>query len=136
MTDYPPPFDQVPVNQHLGFRLIAQGEGTAEVSMEVQAEFIQETGVLHGGILTTLADTACVYALIPGLDPGRTMTSIELKLNFLRPVLAERGTVTARATRVQLGRSVGVSDVEVSQAGKPVARGLFTYLVRAAVDRS
>lgn len=130
MTDYPPPFEQVPVNRHLGFKLVSQGEGTAEVSMEVREDVIQETGVVHGGILTTLADTACVYALIPGLDSGRTMTSIELKLNFLRPVLTERGTVTARATRVQLGRTVGVSDVEVSQAGKPVARGLFTYLVR------
>jgi uncharacterized protein (TIGR00369 family) len=73
-----------------------------------------------------------VYALIPGLDTDQTMTSIELKLNFLRPVLAERGVVTARATKVQLGRTVGVSDVEVSQSGKPVARGLFTYLVRQA----
>lgn len=130
MTDPVPFFDEVPVNRHLGFRLISQGEGTAEVSMEIQEGFIQETGVVHGGILTTLADTTCVYALRPGLNPGLTMTSIELKLNFLRPVLAERGVVTARATMVQLGKAVGVSDVEVSQAGKPVARGLFTYLIR------
>ena len=130
MTDRFPPFNEVPVNRHLGFRLVAQGEGVAEVSMDAREDFIQETGVVHGGILTTLADTACVYSLRPGLNPGRTMTSIELKLNFLRPVLPERGAVTARATLVQLGKTIGVSDVEVSQAGKPVARGLFTYLVR------
>jgi uncharacterized protein (TIGR00369 family) len=131
MADYPPPFDQVPVNRHLGFKLVAQGVGTAEVSMELREDFIQETGVVHGGILTTLADTACVYALMPELGPEQTMTSIELKLNFLRPVLTERGVVTALATKIQLGRTVGVSDVEISQSGKPVARGLFTYLVRS-----
>ncbi len=135
MADQVPLFDEVQVNRHLGFRLISQGEGTAEVSMEVQEGFIQETGVVHGGILTALADTTSVYALRPGLDPGLTMTSIELKLNFLRPVLPERGVVTARATLVQLGRTIGVSDVEVSQAGNPVARGLFTYLVRNEAGR-
>ncbi len=49
-------------------------------------------------------------------------------MNFLRPVLAHRGTLTARATVLRRGRKVAVAEVEVSQSEKIVAKGTFTFL--------
>ncbi len=128
-------FADVPLNRHLGFRLIARSVDEAVLAMDARPELVQEEGVIHGGVLAALADTAAVYTLIPGLAAGRTMTSVEFKVNFLRPALPDRGPVTARARVVQRGRRIGVCDVEVTQAGRPVARGLFTYLVYEADER-
>jgi acyl-CoA thioesterase len=124
-----PPFEEVPANRHLGFHLVSQSEGEAVVKMEVRPEFMQEIGLLHGGFLSAVADTAAVYALLPGLGRGRRVTSIEFKVNFLRPVLLDRGAVSARARVVRQGRKISVVEVELEQKQALVAKGLFTYLL-------
>jgi acyl-CoA thioesterase len=106
----------------------ADADGVAVV-MPVTPELLQVEDRVHGGVLATLADTAAVYSLLAGLEDGRTLTSIEFKLNFLRPALAGRGDVVARARPVQRGRQIGLAEVELLQESRPVALGLFTYLV-------
>jgi uncharacterized protein (TIGR00369 family) len=122
------PFSDVPVNAHLGLVLQEQPAGGAVVTMAPGEHLTQETGVIHGGVLATLADTAAVYALRPGLAAGCIMTSIEFKLNFLAPALPNKGTLAGRARVVRQGSRVGVCDVDVEQAGAVIAKGLFTYL--------
>ena len=121
-------FRRVPVNRHLRFRLISRSKQGAVVSMDLQPRHLQEEGVVHGGILTAIADTAAVYSFFPDLEPDRTMASIELKVNFLRPAQLEEGPLFARSRVVQRGRKVGVADVEVTQSDKLVAKGTFTYM--------
>lgn len=121
-------FGQVPVNRFLGYRLIAQSAEAAVVEMDVTTDHIQEAGVLHGGILSGLADTAAVYLFEPHLPDHQTMTSIEFKMNFLRPVRTGGGSLVARSCTLRRGRKVGVADVAVTQSEKLVAKGLFTYM--------
>jgi len=121
-------FDRTPINRYLGFRLVACASGTATVEMEVRPEHVQEEGVLHGGILSALADTAAVYALLPDLAPERMMTSIEFKMNFLRPAKPGNGVLQATSRVVRRGRTLAVCDVDVLQAAVQVATGTFTYL--------
>jgi len=121
-------FSRIPVNALLGFKLISRSSETAVISMEVKPEYLQQEGVVHGGLVTAVADSAAVHALYPGLEEGRTMTSIEFKINFLRPALVGKGPVTAVSTVVKRGRTIGLCDVEVSQSGVLIAKGLFTYL--------
>ena len=85
--------------------------------------------MVHGGIISTLADTAAVYTLHPYLTENQSMTSIEFKMNFLSPVLIENGDLLARARLVKRGRKVALCDVEVLQKEKLVAKGLFSYLL-------
>ena len=122
-------FPRVPVVRHFGLRLTSQSAEEAVVSMEPRAEFLQEEGVVQGGVLSVLADTAAVYTLYPELPSDHTLTSIEFKMNFLRPARVDRGPVTARARVVQRGRRVALCEVDLTQAGKLVARGSFTYLL-------
>ncbi len=96
--------------------------------MDAAPEFEQETGVVHGGILTSLADTAAVYCFMPDLGDGNAMVGVELKINFLRPALPGKGEILARATVLRRGKRLGVCEVDVSQGESHVARGLFTYL--------
>jgi uncharacterized protein (TIGR00369 family) len=129
-------FGRVPINRHLGFSLLSIEQGAAEVAMPLKRFFLQEEGVVHGGVITTLADTAAVYTVYPFLAEGETMTSIEFKLNFLRPAFLDDGSVTAKASLVRHGRRVALVEVDVFQARRLVAKGLFTYLVYPRKDVS
>ncbi len=127
----PDTFASVPANRLFGFVLDSMGTDTAVVSLTPTADHIQEEGIVHGGITTALADTAAVHALYPGLPEGASMTGIELKINFLRPVREGGGDLRATARVVKRGKTVGLCDVEVHQDDRLVAKGLFTYLIMA-----
>jgi uncharacterized protein (TIGR00369 family) len=89
----------------------------------------QEYGVVQGGILSGLADTAAVYLVIPDAMQRGHVHGIELKMNFLRPARADGSELVAVATPVKIGRRIAVCSVDISQADRLVARGTFTYLV-------
>lgn len=121
------PVVAMPIASMFGFRFGARSEQEAVVALPLRAEFLQVANVVHGGVISTLADTAAVYMLIDA--PAKThMTSIEFKLNFVRPALLERGELVARAKLVKRGRTIALADVDVEQAGELVAKGLFTYI--------
>lgn len=122
----------MPVNRFLKLRLVARSSRRAVVAMPLRPAYRQEGGVVHGGLVATLADTAAVYLVLPHLRRGNGMTSIEFKINFLRPALVDSGELMARSRLVKRGRRVAVCEVEVRQGGRAVARGLFTYLVLAS----
>ncbi|MFH1349541.1 MAG: PaaI family thioesterase [Pseudomonadota bacterium] len=121
-------FYRIPVNRHLKFELVSRSPEEAVVSMEVLPEFIQETGVLHGGLIGTLADTAAVHLFEPDLPEGKTISCIEFKINFLSPAVQGGGSVVARSRLIRRGNRVGVADVLVVQEDRLVAKGTFTYL--------
>ena len=121
-------FAAVPCNRHLGFRLVAADRERAVVALDPGAELEQEHGVVHGGILAALADTAAVYLIHPFLDAGERMASIEFKVNFLKAAWPAAGELTATARPVRIGRRVAVCEATVTQAGEPVLAGLFTYM--------
>lgn len=122
-------FDQVPVNHELGFRLVDHSADACTVAMPASAKHVQAEGLIQGGILAALADTAAVYLLLPRLEPGKTCTSIEFKLNFLAAARTGGAELIARGRVVKRGRTIAVCAVDVEQAGVITATGLFTYLI-------
>ena len=112
----------------LGLELLGRSATHAEARLQVREEFLQEEGVVQGGILAALADATAVYLLMPTLTREQTMTSIEFKLNFLRPALLSAGPLLARCDLIQRGRRIALARTLVDQGGHTVASGLFTYL--------
>ncbi|HVS19628.1 MAG TPA: PaaI family thioesterase [Planctomycetota bacterium] len=113
----------------LGLRLIECGAESLVLALPLQARFLQGFGIVHGGVLATLADSAAVLLLFPRAeDAARGLSSIEFKLNFLCPAVLDAGDVHAHAKVLRRGRRVGVAEVELRQAGCAIAVGLFTYL--------
>ena len=131
MTPEPLDFTRVPINRLLGLDLRSSSPEGATIALTPRAEFAQEYGVIHGGVLSTLADTAAVYALHPFLKPGERMTSIEFKVNFLAPATAAGGEVIAASSVAKRGRTIAVMRVDVRQGGTLVLTGLFTYIIAA-----
>lgn len=122
-------FAATAVNRSLGARLVARTGERVEVRAPVRAETLQEYGIVQGGIVGALADTAAVYLVIPeAMDRGR-VNGVEFKMNFLRPATLDGGELVAVATPVRIGQRIAVCAVNVTQGERHVAFGTFTYLV-------
>jgi uncharacterized protein (TIGR00369 family) len=119
----PPP----PIGRLLGFRVTAIEPGRAVCAMAVDERHHNPLGTLHGGVYCDLADAAMGLAYAATLGDGETFTTIELKINFLRAV--RQGTLTAEATVVKAGRTLGYVECEVKdQEGRLVAKAASTCL--------
>ena len=98
------------------------------LTLPIKPEFINGAGVLHGGVCATLAD-ACAGGGIHNVI-GRTsrMTTVELKINYLRPVV--EGTLTARAKVVKAGNTICVANVDIfDDQDKQIGVARVTYML-------
>lgn len=122
------PVEPAPVARTLGMRLASAGPGIATFEMDCDARHHNVMGSVHGGILTDLADAAMGYSVISTLAPDETFTTIELKMNFLRPVFS--GKLRCHARVDSRGKTIvyAVADVE-NEEGKPVAKAVSTNLI-------
>lgn len=88
---------EVPIMSTLGMHLDRHGEGTATISLKVGKRFHNPMGTLHGGIMTDLADVCMGIATITTLADDESFSTLELKMNFLRPVFEGKITAEARS---------------------------------------
>jgi uncharacterized protein (TIGR00369 family) len=115
--DIPP----APIGRLLGFRPHSLEPGRAVFEMEVDERHHNPMGTLHGGVYCDLADAAMGYAYAATLGEGETFTTVELKINFFRPV--RRGKLTAEARVVRAGATLGYVECDVKDSqGRLVAR--------------
>src|SRR5215510_13461432 len=115
--ELPPP----PVGRLLGFVLKAIAPGRAVFEMEADERHQNPMGTLHGGIFCDLADAAMGYAYAATLGEGEAFTTVELKINFLRPV--RKGKLKASANVIKAGSTLGYVECEVTDAaGKLLAK--------------
>ncbi len=119
--------EQVPYAQLLGIELEDIGSGTATLCLNVRRELTQNHGVVHGGALASLVDTATAFAIISLLDPAEKVTTVDLTLSFLRPMTKGRLRATARVLRAGK-RLFSVSAEVFDEDGKLVTTALSTYI--------
>ena len=111
----------------LGIELDSIEHGRARLSLEVRQQHLQLAGIMHGGAIATLIDTAVAFAIVGASKPGSRFTTIEMKVNYLRPI--REGRVVADARLIRDGRRIVVSDCDVYDSeGKLSAKGLLTYM--------
>jgi uncharacterized protein (TIGR00369 family) len=117
-----------PIMTTLGLRLIDVGEGRASFEMEAKTEVHSNPmGTLHGGVLCDLADAAIGTAHFTTIAEGESFTSIDLQINFFRPVWNDR--IRADAKPVHRGRTISRYVCDITRAdGKLVAQVMSTIL--------
>ena len=121
--ELPPP----PVATLLGFTITAIQPGQAVVEFEATARHANPMGTLHGGVLCDIADAAMGMAYASTLEEGETFTTLELKINFLRPFWT--GKLVAAACMVKDGRTIGLVECNVTDAQQRlVARAASTCM--------
>jgi uncharacterized protein (TIGR00369 family) len=120
--------DPPPIMMTLGMKLVQFGDGKATLKMNVDRKFHNPMGTLHGGVMTDLADACMGIATMSTLGKDETFTTLELKMNFIRPVIEDE--LTAEASVLHRGRKVVlVESVVKNREGKDVARGTATQMV-------
>ncbi|HEU4364953.1 MAG TPA: PaaI family thioesterase [Candidatus Krumholzibacteria bacterium] len=122
-------FLRTPVNSFLHSRLVHRSADRVEVRAAVSGAQAQEYGIIQGGIVSAVADSAAVYLIIPEAMDRGSVTGVEFKMNFLRPARSNGGDLVAVATPLKIGRRLAVCAVDVTQGERHVASGVFTYLV-------
>jgi uncharacterized protein (TIGR00369 family) len=121
--DVPPP----PVSRLVGFALTAVEPGRAVIELEAGPQHWNPMGTLHGGVLCDIADAAMGVAYAATLDGDETFTTLELKINFLKPVRS--GRLVATGHLVKGGHTVGLVECDVvDEDGRLVARASSTCM--------
>lgn len=114
--------------KHFGFSLVVAERGKVVLRMRVSKKHLQVHGVVHGGVLAALADTAGGLATYMTAPRGTRVATIEMKINYLEAV--EGGSVTAAAMVVRIGRHVAVVDCDITDdAHRLVGKALMTFFV-------
>jgi uncharacterized protein (TIGR00369 family) len=111
----------------LGLVLKSIEPGRAVFDMEVDERHHNPMGTLHGGIYCDLADAAMGFAYAATLGEGETFTTVELKINYFRPV--RKGKLIADAKVIKAGSTLGYVECDVKDAkGKLVAKAASTCM--------
>lgn len=117
-------------NDLLGIQITEIHDDGLTVEMEIKPDFYNFYGVLHGGASASLVDAAMGIAITHHFPNHQTAT-VELKINYLRPV--STGKVTARAKFIKTGKTLIVGEVFATRDdGKEIARALMTYILLPA----
>src|SRR2546423_10269558 len=120
-------FASVPYAKFLGLRLGEIHNGEVSIHLDVRDELKQNQGVVHGGAVASLIDTASAFAVLTEIDVHERVTTTDLTIHYLRPITEGRMAATARIVRG--GRRLFVLSVEVrNDRDVLVATAVTTYI--------
>jgi uncharacterized protein (TIGR00369 family) len=120
--------NDMPVGRLIGFETREAADGRAVVTLAAGSQHANPMGTLHGGILCDIADAAMGVAFASTLAPDESFTTIELKINFFRPVWDS--VLKAEGKVVRRGSSVGYIECEITdEKDRLVAKAASTCLV-------
>lgn len=120
-----------PFHRWAGMELVEVGDGEAELAMDLHPHHFNPQGIVHGGIISSLADTAIGLALRSKLRPGMTHRTAQLDVHFLAK--GEGNRLIGRGRALHLGRQMGYGEAEVlDEGGRVLARASATFIVLPA----
>jgi uncharacterized protein (TIGR00369 family) len=120
-----------PIAELMGFEPIEVEEGRAVFAAVPGPEHYNPIGTVHGGLAATLLDSAMGCAVHTTLGEGAGYTTLELKVNFTRPITSETGRILCEGTVVHRGGRVATAEGRViaERSGKLLAHGTTTCLI-------
>jgi uncharacterized protein (TIGR00369 family) len=122
----PPP----PIGATMGFQLAEVAPGYALFTMTPEFRHYNPIGSVHGGVACTLLDSCMSCAVQTHLAKGQGYTTLELKVNLVRPITAATGPIRAEGRSLHFGRRSGTAEGKILDAkGTLLAHGVTTCLV-------
>ena len=103
-----------PFHTWAGIEVVDASPGRVSVAMDVGDRHVNLQGLVHGGMLAILADTACGLAIRSAIEPGRLHITTDLDVHFLSP--AGPGRLLGHGTAVKVGRSLAFAEASVEDA--------------------
>jgi uncharacterized protein (TIGR00369 family) len=119
----PPP----PIANLIGFKVMSIESGKAVIEFEADERHANPMGTLHGGVLCDISDAAMGMAYASMLNEGESFTTLELKINFLKPIW--KAKLRAEGSVVNGGKTVGLVMCDVfDEQGRLIARATSTCM--------
>jgi uncharacterized protein (TIGR00369 family) len=120
-------FAAVPYAKFLGLELGEFSNSQVSIHLRVREELLQNQGVVHGGAIASLIDTASAFAVLSQIALHEKVTTTDLTIHYLRPITSGRMTATAKVVRG--GRRLFVLSIDVrSDRDVLVATAVTTYI--------
>ena len=119
-----------PIGALMNFNITELSEGQAVFTVEPAEYHYNPIGVVHGGLAATLIDSAMGCAVHSTLPAGEGYTTLEIKVNYIRPMVAETGRVRCEAKVIHVGaRTASAKGRVVDESGKLYAHGTTTCII-------
>ena len=119
-----------PIGESFDFLLKEIESGRAVFEGKPHGKFYNPLGTIHGGFITTLLDSAMACAIHSTLEAGKGSTSVEIKVNFVRPIFEQTGNLRAVGETVNVGRQIASAEGKLIGAdGKLYAHGTTTCFI-------
>ena len=120
--------NEAPYFRLLGMEVVELAEGYARIIVPVEEKLNSLLGVLHGGVLSSLADSAVAMALSTIIEPDEKPVTVEININYLGLVQGDQAIAEARI--ISRGRTIAVGDVDITdKSGHLVAKSRATYMI-------
>ena len=117
-----------PFFKHMAMRLVEVDIGNATIELDLSNNHLQAFGLVHGGVMATIIDTATFWAVFMGIAEDAGLVNIDLKLNYLKSVT--RGTLTAEGSAIRAGKRICYAEAHVySDTQDLIAHGTSTLMV-------
>ncbi|MCI0454489.1 MAG: PaaI family thioesterase [Candidatus Dadabacteria bacterium] len=120
------PFPSPPYWNLLGIEVLEIDEGFARLIMPFHEKLTQPYGIVHGGAIFSLADSAVAVAALSMVEPYKKVLTLEMKINFLDPV--KDGIIEAKARVLRKGRIIP-AEVDITNNEKLIAKAISTYIL-------
>jgi uncharacterized protein (TIGR00369 family) len=123
-------YAQLPIGDHLGFRIAAVEPGKVTIKGLPDERSYNLLNSVHGGWTAAVLDTAMALSNVSLLAVDQTFTTIDIRINYLRPVTVATGEVTAYGNVLQSGRKIAYVEAKLVDAnGKLLAHGTGSLLI-------
>ena len=123
-----------PAARLVGYHIVNVDTGQAVFELNPSEYHYNPFSTVHGGMLSTLLDTAMTAAVMTLLPPGKACSTLELKINFIRPVSSRTGLVTAKANVIHAGKRVATAEGRLFDANEKLhAHATSTCLINKIV---
>jgi uncharacterized protein (TIGR00369 family) len=120
----------VPIGSTLGFRLTEAEKGRVVLLGKPDLGSYNLLNSVHGGWGAAILDTALALAVLTMLEADQAFTTVDIRVNYLRPLTVETGEVRAEGRVLQVGRKLGYSEARLTDpAGKLLAHGTGSCLI-------
>ena len=120
----------VPIGEHLGFRIASVEKGRVVIVGRPDRRSYNLLNTVHGGWTAAILDTAMALSNLSTLAADQAFTTLDIRINYLRPITVETGEVRAEGQLIQGGRRVAYCEAKlVDAAGKLLAHGTGSCLI-------
>ena len=120
----------VPIGDTLGFRLVEVEKGRVVLLGNPDQRSYNLIGTVHGGWAASILDSALALSTLSTLEPDQGFTTVDIRINYLRPLSMETGEVRAEGRVIQGGRRLAYCEATLTdRAGKVICHGTGSCLI-------